>query len=236
MEFNLETVKQEIEARKAENSLKEQASGRVSQSPQAKKKFLVDLLTSVNNGTPTPAVAALRNLNETTEQIYGSVGKGGSAQTYVPPVNTVQPHALQPINEMNNGMERGDAYFEQQMDKLRNKSNSPNFTPNAGLSQTLTEYANAPFIGQNQSMGGGINANALNEHVTKTMNEVMGSSNFTKIVAEAYKNMINEMYTKEKVESVLVEIVQSDTFKKIVKKQIVETLIEIQNRKKEPSK
>src|SRR5258706_3478084 len=149
MEFNLDNIKQEIEARKAENSLKEQAVGRVGQSPQAKKKFLVDLLTSVNNGTPTTAVTALRNLNETTEQIYGGVGKSGSAATYVPPVNTAQPHAIQPVNEMNGG-ERGDVYFEQQMelakDKLRNKSNSLQLTPNAGLSQTLTEYANAPYI------------------------------------------------------------------------------------------
>lgn len=239
MEFNLDNIKQEIEARKAENSIKEQTAGRVGQSPQAKKKFLVDLLTSVNSGAPTPAVAALRNLNETTEQIYGGVGKPGV--TYVAPINSVQPQPIQTINEMNrNGVERGDAYFEQQMElaqeKLRNRAGAPQLTPNAGLSQTLTEYANAPYIGQNQPIGSGINANALNEHVTRTMNEVMGSSNFTKIVGEAYKNMINEMYTKEKVESVLVEIVQSDTFRKIVKKQIVETLIEIQNRKKEPTK
>lgn len=240
MEFNLDNIKQEIESRKAENSLKEQAAGRVGQSPHAKKKFLVDLLTSVNSGTPTPAVSALRNLNETTEQIYGGVGKAGAQQTYVPPTNTGAQHAIQPVNEVYRGGERGDEFFEQQMElakeKLRNKAGTAQLTPNAGLSQTLTEYANAPYIGQNQPIGGGINAGALNEHVTKSMNEVMGSSQFTKIVAEAYKNMINEMYTKEKVESVLVEIVQSDTFKKIMKKQIVETLIDIQNRKKEPGK
>jgi hypothetical protein len=125
---------------------------------------------------------------------------------------------------------------------LKYKSNPNANTPQqgAGLSQTLAEYANAPFVGtgmqQPLNEGGGFNANNLNEHITRTMNEVMGGSNFTKIVAEAYKNMINEMYTKEKVETVLVEIVQSDVFKKIMKKQIVDTLIEIQNRKKETIK
>lgn len=241
--FNLENIKKEIEARKTESIVKGQAMG---VAPKNGKKFLVDLLTSVNHGTPTPAVQALRTLSESTEQRFGLVthagkeivNKGGAVQTYTPPINNTQ----QPI--MNDNGDRGESFFDQQMakatDMLKYKTN-PQPTPNAGLSQTLSEYANAPYVGtgqqpMNESYNGGVNANMLNEHITRTMSEVMGGSNFTKLVEGAYKNMINEMYTREKVEQVLVEIIQGDTFKKILKKQIVDTLIEIQNRKKEGAK
>lgn len=241
--FNLENIKKEIDARKSQNAVNEQAAGKVGQSPQAKKKFLVDLLTSVNNGTPTSAVYALNHINEATESKHGLathggksiVNKGGVVNTYVPPTPMNETH--QNIN-VQPQVERGESYFDQQMrigqERLLNNAGQPVATPNAGLSQALNEYANAPYVGQNQQMmtGAGINANMLNEHVIKTMNEVMGGSNFTKIVAEAYKNMINEMYTKEKIEAALVEAFQGETFKKVIKKQIVDTLIEIQNRKK----
>jgi len=247
MEFDLDKIKQEIEARKTETVIREQATGKAGIQKLSKREFLTGLLTSVNQSVETPAVQALKTLTETTEQRYGAVGKPGvnASQTYVPPTNQVQP-----INEIYTShpqsFERGDAFFEKQMAKaaemLKLKSNSNQQPANAGLSQTLAQYANAPFMGApanqslNESLGGGINASMLNEHINRTMTEVMGGSNFTKLVEGAYKNMINEMYTREKVESVLVEIVQGDTFKKILTKQIVETLKFIQNRIKEPTK
>lgn len=237
MEFNLETIKQEIESRRSSNMVNEQTTvnGRGAKGGQ---KFLLDILNSVNNnGAPTQAVQVLRQVTEVTDQKYGNVGKS-TGQQYVPPTNhpsQIQQEQFPPISS---GVERDDNYFEQQMqrnfDTLRQRSATPTVQqPAAGLSQILNEYAGAPYIGAaNTVNNGGINANALNEHINKTMSDVMGGSNFTKIVEGAYKNMINEMYTKEKIETALVEIIQGDTFKKIMKKIVVDTLIEIQNRNK----
>lgn len=240
MEFSLDSIKKEIESRRAENLVMEQetGTGRMG-APRDSKKFLADLLNSVNSGgAPTPAVQALRTVTEVTDQRLGvptTVGRPSPTpvQGYNPPPQQYQPQP-QIMNE-GMGQDRGEAYFEQQLqrgyDMLRSRGgNQQPINPNAGLSAALNEYAASPFVGANQN--GGINANALNEHITKSMGEIMGGSNFTKIVEGAYKNMINEMYTKEKIETALVDILQGETFKKIMKKLIVDTLIEIQNRNK----
>lgn len=233
MEFNLETIKQEIESRRSSNIVNEQTTVN-SRGTKGGQKFLLELLNSVNNnGAPTQAVQVLRQVTEVSDQKYGAVGK--STGHYVPPTQVQQEQ----FPSVNSGVERDENFFEQQlqrnMEMLRHKAASSTIQqPSAGLSQVLNEYAGTPYVGApiNNVSGGGINANALNEHITKTMSEVMGGSNFTKIVEGAYKNMINEMYTKEKIETALVEIIQGDTFKKIMKKIVVDTLIEIQNRNK----
>jgi len=248
MDFNLEKIKEEIEARKSESRLTEEVNGTGRMgAPRDSKKFLVELLTSVqNNGVPTPAVQALRAVTEVTDQRLGvPVSAGGKVvqqnqQVYTAPA---AGYNQQPMNEVYQPQpqqlgERDDSYFDRQMqmavEKLRTNGRPAPQNPNAGLTQTLADFANTQFAGAPSSqVNNNLNPSMLNEQVNRSMNEIMGSSQFTKIVGEAYKNMINEMYTKEKVESILVEIIQGDTFKKILKKQIVDTLIEIQNRKKE---
>jgi hypothetical protein len=241
-EFNLDVIKKEIEERKATQIVTEQSTGTGRMgAARDSKKFLIGLLQSVNQGAPTPEVQALRTVTEMSDAKYGvptTVGRPApQVQPYAP---TPQQQSYQPqaLNE-NFGVPpqdlRGDeSYFDQQMQRgmelLRQRSNQ-NANPNVGLSQALNEYSTAPFVNQ-PTQGGAINAGALNEHINKTLNEMTNNSNFIRLVEAAYKNMINEMYAKEKIETALVEIVQSDTFKKLMKKTIVDTLIEIQNRNK----
>jgi len=241
--FNIESIKKEIDERRSKQQITEQTTGTGRMgAPRDSKKFLVDLLNSVNNnGAPTPAVQALRQVTEITDQRLGvptTAGKTPQPGLTQPTYNNtpVQNYTHQPQQMINEGGERTDSYFDQQMqrgyDMLRNRAGGQTPQPNAGLSQVLTEYNNAPFVGTPQNGNMGVNAGALNEHIARTMNEMTNSSNFVNLVSEAYKNMINEMYTKEKIETALVEIIQSDTFKKIMKKNIVDTLLEIQNRNK----
>ncbi len=247
--FNLDAVKKEIDERRSGQLVNEQTTGTGRMgAPRDSKKFLVDLLTSVNNnGVPTPAVQALRQVTEITDQRLGVPTTAGKEAPIVQPNQQGYPqqqYAQQPMNEnlmpqqqMPVGDGRGDVFFEQQMQKgmeLLRQRGVQNQQPQqlgAALSQSLNEYANAPFMGQ-PAQGSVVNAGALNEHITKTMNEMTSNPNFGRLVESAYKNMINEMYAKEKIETALVEIVQSDTFKKIMKKTIVDTLLEIQNRNK----
>lgn len=240
-EFNLDSIKQEIEARRSEQMLTEQqtGTGRMG-APRESKKFLVDLLQSVNQGgAPTAAVQALRTVTEQSDAIYGvptTIGRPSPSmpQTqYQPQPQQYNQQPYQQPQQLNENFmggnttgDRGaDSYFEQQMQqgmellRVRAQKNQQG-QPQAGLGQALNEYNNAPMMPQQ-----GFNPNMLNEHIAN-------SANFQKLVEGAYKNMINEMFAKEKIENALVEIVQSETFKKIMKKTIVDTLLEIQNRNK----
>lgn len=252
MEFNLEKIKEEIEARKSETRLNEEVNGTGRMgAPRDSKKFLVELLTSVNNnGVPTPAVQALRSVTEVTDQRLGApltvndaykvMKQGGQPVQNTP----AQYNQQQPMNEVYQPTpqqlgERDDSYFDRQMqmavEKLKTNGRTVPQVPNAGLSQTLADYANTQYVGAPSQVNNNLNPTVLNEQVSKSMNEIMGSSQFTKIVSEAYKNMINEMYAKEKVETILVEIIQSDTFKKIMRKEVLNTLKEVQEYQKKKS-
>lgn len=240
-EFNLESIKQEIESRRSTHLVTEQetGTGRMGASRDS-KKFLIGLLNSVNSGVVTPELKALRTVTEMSDVKYGVPTTAGKPAPQVQQTQYTQPqqnvqYQPQVLNEHGGAEIRADdTYFEQQMqrgmDLLRMRSGQNQAPNNAGLSQALNEYATAPFL--NQPSTGGINAGALNEHINRSLNEMTNNANFVRLVEAAYKNMINEMFAKEKIETALVEIVQGDTFKKIMKKTIVDTLLEIQNRNK----
>lgn len=242
MEFNLEELKKDIEARKSENLVREQAFGRGNGILKGdKKRFLVDLVNSVNQGADTPAVQTVRAISETTEKLHGMPRKGMTynaptqqTNAYIPPVPNQN---LGVVNE--GGFERGDSYFEQQQQRAQELlklrlGNGAIQNPNAGLSQQLNEYAQTPYIGNNQpqymneQLGGNINANVLNEHIRKTMTEVLAGSTFDKIVEDTFRNVITEMYTKEKIENVVNEFINEGKFAKVVR----DVIVDLQNRKK----
>ncbi len=228
MEFNLDSIKKEIEERKSGQVIMEQAFGKSGVPKTDKKRFLTDLLNSVNHGNvTTPAVAAIRAVSETTEKIHGMPRQGMTYNTPSPATTSYTPPTnYGVVNET--GGDRGDNYFEQQMQRsqelLKNKSNS-----NAGLSQILNEHgAGQPQQSYVTEQYGSVNLNVLNEQIRKTMTEVLGGTSLDKMVESTFKNMITEMYTKEKIENVVNEFVENGKFEKIVR----DVIIDLSNRKK----
>lgn len=227
--LSLEALKKDIESRKQETLIKEQASGRGGVPKTDKHTFLRSLLDSVNgSSTNNPAVQAIRAVSESTEAKFGTPEKirpnqQQQPQNYQQPVQQIVQPQQQQFDQRG-----GDDYFERQMrlgeERLRALNGQTQQPSNAGLSQVLTEYNQAPFIGQNgnQNYGSGLNATMLNEHIRKTMTEVLANSTFDKLVEETFRNVITEMYTKEKIEAVINEFIQNGKFKTIVDERIKE--------------
>lgn len=229
--LSLEALKKDIESRKQENIIKEQTSGRGGVPKTDKHTFLRNLRNSVNGeGVNNPAVEAIRAVSESTEAKFGVPEKVriNSSQTHTTRVETVQNNHVQQNVQPQQQFERGDDYFDRQMrlgeERLRALNGQPQQQNNGGLSQVLTEYNQAPFIGQNgnQNYGAGLNASMLNEHIRKTMVDVLANSTFDKLVEDTFRNVITEMYTKEKIEAVINEFIQTGKFKTIVDERIKE--------------
>lgn len=226
--LSLEALKKDIESRKQETIIKEQASGRGGVPKTDKRTFLISLLNTVNGAgdTNNVAVQAIRAVSESTEAKFGTPEKIRPNSTHTRIENVQNNQFQQPQTSQ---VDRGqDDFFEKQMqlgqERLKNLNTQSQTPNNNGLSQVLTEYNQAPFIGQNnnQQYGSGLNASMLNEHIRKTMTEVLANSTFDKLVEETFRNVITEMYTKEKIESVINEYIQTGKFTKLIDHRLTE--------------
>lgn len=239
MNFDLDNIKKEIEERRNQSIIKEETLGTGGGIRKTdSKRFIVELLNSVNSGVPTPAVQAIRAVSESTEANHG-VPVAVAKSHYTPPT----PAVRQQVNEFTQPVQntqmydRRDAFFEEQMAKAKDLVTRKQTTPNqnTGLSQQLAEYATSQYVGAGATQQplhevqqyGAINPSLLNEQIRKTMIDVLGGNTFDKLVEETFRNVITEMYTREKIENVINEFIESGKFKKVV----VETILDIQKRK-----
>jgi len=239
MNFNLDNIKKEIEERRNQSIIKEETLGTGSGIRKSdSKRFIVELLNSVNSGVPTPAVQAIRAVSESTEANHG-VPVAVAKSHYNPPTQSASRQAVneytQPVQQ-SQMVDKRDTFFEEQMARAKELiTKKPTSNPNAGLSQQLAEYSTSQYVGAGAPQQplnevqhyGAVNPALLNEQIRKTMIDVLGGNTFDKLVEETFRNVITEMYTREKIENVINEFIDSGKFKKVV----VETILDIQKRK-----
>jgi hypothetical protein len=235
-EFSLDALKKDIESRKQESLLKETAMGKSGVPKTDKRTFLVNLLNTVNGQADTnnPAVQAIRAVSENTEAKFGIPERIRTNQRGGGDIVQPQQYVQQPQQQQT--FDRGEEFFDrrlrEQEELLRQRAGGQPVQSNAPLSQIVSEYRQAPYVGApmneqynpNANMGGGLNAAMLNEHIRKTMTEVLAGSTFDKLVEDTFRNVITEMYTKEKIENVINEFIDGGKFKKVVVDSINEML------------
>ncbi len=233
MEFkiDLEVLKKSVEERKNNSMIVEQAMGKTGVPKTDKRTFLANLLSSVNQGDRNnTAVQALQTLNETVEATRGvptavakNMGVGRMGEAYTPAPATP-----------NTSYRDGDAAFEREVQKRAEdmvrlgKMNASNSVP---LSEAVNNYAKTPYVGQpmnEQYAPQQQYSSPMNEQILKSVADVMGSAMFDKMINESFRNVITEIYTKEKIENVIKEYVESDIFKKVVAGKVADTIKQLQ--------
>lgn len=230
-EFSLDALKKDIELRKQESLLMETTMGKTGVPKTDKRTFLTNLLNSVNTqDRNNSAVQAIKAVSESTEAKYGGIPEKNRGNQRIN--ETIQPQ--QQFAPQPQTFDRGEDFFERRMreqeELIRQKSGGVQPQNNAALSHVVNEYRQAPYVGSpmneqyNPNMGGGLNASMLNEHIRKTMTEVLAGSTFDKLVEDTFRNVITEMYTKEKIENVINEFIEGGKFKKVVVDSINELL------------
>jgi hypothetical protein len=132
--------------------------------------------------------------------------------------------------------ERGDMVFEQRMANSMNRMVSnfgqpqpmPQYPQNYGQPQSLNEQQmyQQMLLQQQQQVGGAmVNPQALNEHVKNQLFEVL-DRNLEKLVEAAFKSVLTNVYSNERIHSAIDEYTKGDRFKN----QISEVIKEIAKR------
>jgi hypothetical protein len=219
---DFKALKQQIEAGKAQQTTKEVALGRVPEGAipkKNKKAFLNELVHSMRSGVSTSATEAIRSVNETVEVKRGqppAVAKntGGKyalpRQQYTPiNENVIQPQiprtaandwAIPQFVQVGGGYgnEREDL-FEQNLQKQMAAFDQMKMNGNPVAAQIM-QQPQYPH--------------QMNEQVV--VQQPMTERNMDKLVESAFKNVLTEIYTKQKIQESLHDFLASDEFEKIV--------------------
>jgi len=230
-EFNFDSLKREIEERNKETLIKEEAMGKSCIRKTDRNTFLINLLNSVKVGDPNnQSVQAIKAVTESTDVVHGNSNViAGNQQTHLNiPSQQQQFHNPQQGYQNHQGgfEDRSEGYFREQeriaLERLSNSIPKPPSQNNVPMSQMLTEYNKTPYVGQPNNYGGGINAQLLNEHISKTMNEILNSAMADKLVEGMTKNILSEVYARERVEKVVKALIDDGTFRKMLIEGLVE--------------
>lgn len=239
---DFKALKQQIDAGKVQQHNKEVALGRVPEGAipkKNKKAFLNELVHSMRHGVNTDAVEAIRTVNETVEIRRGqppAVAKntgGKYAQpknNYVPMNENVapQPQHRNAADEWGvpqgaggngrggyggNGGNGGydgerENLFEQNLHKQMAAFDQMKMTGNPVAAQIMQQQPQYP----NQQGYQPQYPHQMNEQVIVEQPE----RNMEKLVESAFKNVLTEIYTKQKIQEALSDFLKSDDFVKVV--------------------
>lgn len=241
---DLNKLKQEIDSRKTEQTTKDVALGRVSEGAIPRKKsFLNDLVTSMHRGVKTEALETIKAVNETVESRHGGVNAvDGQTQ------RRRMPQPRQQYVETNEEIpQRRNASDEWSVPGItgtgggrRNTGGGyqqPNYEGGGGygeredlfeqtIAQRMAEYDRMKMSGHPIASKAMENVQHnqqryINEQViVETPYE--NDRNIEKIVESSFKNVITQVYTKERIQESLIELLQTDEGLKIVGRAINE--------------
>jgi hypothetical protein len=240
--FDFSKLKSEISSRKSEITTKEVALGKVPAGAirkNNKKEFIKELVTSMHTGVKTSASEAVRTVSETVEMRKGlppavakNTGKYIPPRTnnqYVPLNENVAPLQRNAADEWGipSGVERNgygerEDLFDQNLRKQMEDFDRMKMTGNPVAAQMMRQpqYGQQPqYIVEQQGAG----------------NQIMTEDrNLEKLVEGAFKNVLTEIYTKQKIQEALTDFLKSDDFVKVVGQAINE--IAKRNKQKQANK
>lgn len=238
--MDLSLIKQEIESRKKEKSHIAESAG--IDMPMAKDNFLHSLQESLATGVPNKATAKVKvvadrsnnmdvaggqvinkNATPVNEQVLQTM-----AQPQQPPQqNFNQPqHPQYPVNpNMMNPNVNPNALDPREEQFYRNLQETKQMlgTSNVGMADALAMYQK-PAGQANQGQQMITNPNALNEAVKHEVQNFMANIDLSRMVEDAVKHTMMEMYQKEKVEIAINEN------KDVIQKMVVNTILALKKR------
>jgi hypothetical protein len=214
--INLDKLKAEIDNRKTnKNSVATKLGETVVGDASTKGSFLNELILSLNTGQQTNSTNVVKLIEN---KVATKLGES-------PKLNVTQPTKksdLSDLNHMNNvGMsqERDDLLYEQFKQKTIQSKQT--------LTDSLESYTQQPNIQTHQQMNMGNNNQFLNENYVNNIKSIINNQlaeNSQIILNEAFKDMILEMYTYDRIKEVINEN------KKMIKDLIYEVLREIKEK------
>ena len=226
--INFEELKKNIGKQKEDHNTKEVALGRIPAGAIKKsgnrKAFLNELVTSMHLGVKTNASETVRVVSETVEAKRGlpSAAAKNVAGKYIPPrQNTsiqLNEQQVAPVNRPSGGdwgIPQGvsgnygggidgerEGLYEQQLAKQMAMYDQMKMSGNPVAQQILQQpqYVQQPqqqqYVVEQQGVGDG--------------------RNIEKLVEGAFKNVLTEIYTKQKIQEALSDFLKSDDFVKVV--------------------
>jgi len=221
VKVNLNKIKEEIEARKAEKGIVPQnlgaATGRFA---APKDEFLNGLLTSLKTGQDTPSTNLLREVEHKV-----AVKNGEKPRARVPGVTQdfQQPQQQRPPAVMGESFDREERMY-QDLNTKKNQTLADaiqsGITPGRGNTQQpqqQNEYRQQPQMVLNEA--------AIVENVRSTVNEYLAIS-LMPILEESTRSTIIEMYAVETIKKTLTEN------KELIRGIVYEVIREIQAKQK----
>jgi hypothetical protein len=243
---DLNKLKAEIDRSKNELASKEIAMGRVPENAVAKGKrgFLNELVSSMHHGGNSTAIEAIRAVNETVESRRGvpqAVAKNNQnnqprqqRQQYVPVNENVAPQPKTGADDWgvpgittgrggNGGYQpnmgggyggggygdRGDELFEQNIARQMAEYDRMKMQGNPVTARAMQNIQQGQQYPQQ-----------MNEQII--VEQPNDGRNMEKLVESAFKNVLTDIYTKERIQESLIELLQTDEGLKIVGRAINE--------------
>jgi hypothetical protein len=232
--MDLDLIKKEIDSRK---QLKKQTVVNEGQDvPMARDEFLYGLEQSLKTGKPNAATAKLNIVKERADNMEVAGGQvinkntkpvnqqviNELAQTQAPQQTQQYNYPPNPnINQNPNGVDPREEQFYKNLQETKQLLGGNN----VGMADAMQMY----MKNQPQQPQMITNANALNEAVRKEVLNFMGNIDLVKMVEDAVKGTMMEIYQKEKVETALNEN------KDLIKKMVVETILALKKRNQQQS-
>jgi uncharacterized protein (DUF2267 family) len=259
VKVDLSQLKNNIAAQKKELHSKQVALGQGNGQPMktSKKSFLNELVTSMRTGQKSEAIEVVRAVNETVEYKRGAppaVAKNREKRSHIPQ----RPQQRQQVNEEYDpqnppvrrsgaddwGMgNQGGGYNRSGGDDREAEFDRAFNHNNAAFDRMMRErnpmVANNPKYQQmmdrhqpQQEEYVVEQPGVINEQL-EVLNEKI-EKNLDKMVESAFKNVLSDIYTKQKIQEALGEYLKSDDFIKVVGQAINE--IAKRNKAKQGSK
>jgi len=214
--INLDKLKAEIDNRKTnKNSIATKLGETVVGDTPTKGSFLNELILSLNTGQPTNSTNVVKLIENKVALKNGESPKLNVNQ----PIKKSDLSDLNHINNVEMSQERDDLMYQKfQQKTLQSKQT---------LADTLENYAHQPNIQTQQQQNMGNNNQFLNENYVNNIKTIINNQlaeNSQIILNEAFKDMILEMYTYDRIKEVINEN------KKMIKDLIYEVLREIKEK------
>lgn len=217
--INLDKLKAEIDNRKTnKNTIATKLGETVVSDTAPKGSFLNELILSLNTGQQTNSTNVVKLIENKVALKNNETPKHNVNQQ---PIQTKRSELSDLNNINNNGMsqERDDLLYEQ----FKNKTLQSKQT----LADSLETYSHTQPNIQNQQPNMGNGNQFLNENYVNNIKSIINNQlaeNSQTILTEAFKDMILEMYTYDRIKEVINEN------KKMVKDLIYEVLREIKEK------
>lgn len=243
VKVDLSKLKDNIALQKKELHSKQVALGQGNGQPikTSKKSFLNELVTSMRTGQKSEAIEVVRAVNETVEFKKGAppaVAKNRDKKSYMPPRNQRQqvneefegqPQTQQRrsgaddwgMGSQGGGYNRGGDDREAEFDRAFSSNNAafdrmmqernPMVASNPKYQQMVNQHQ--PQYQQNEQYVVE-QPQVLNEQL-EVLNEKI-EKNLDKMVESAFKNVLSDIYTKQKIQEALGDFLKSDDFIKVV--------------------